>query len=164
MYNDLRIHTCPYSLMQPSYIKLKNATFQKKVARINGGATQTRTGDKDFADLCLTTWLWRHISGAGYETRTRDFHLGKVTLYHWVKPACLVPRAGIEPATRGFSVLCSTDWAIWANWRPGRGSNPRPLAWQASILTNWTTGPLGGHYRARTYDPLLVRQVLSQLS
>ena len=26
-------------------------------------------------------------------------------------------------------------------WRPGRGSNPRPLAWQASVLTNWTTGP-----------------------
>ena len=25
-----------------------------------------------------------------------------------------VPRAGIEPATRGFSVLCSTNWAIWA--------------------------------------------------
>ena len=22
------------------------------------------------------------LSGAGYETRTRDFHLGKVTLYH----------------------------------------------------------------------------------
>ena len=26
--------------------------------------------------------------------------------------------------------------------RCGRGSNPRPLAWQASILTNWTTAPL----------------------
>ena len=26
-----------------------------------------------------------------------------------------MPRAGIEPATRGFSVLCSTNWAIWAN-------------------------------------------------
>ena len=25
--------------------------------------------------------------------------------------------------------------------RCGRGSNPRPLAWQASILTNWTTAP-----------------------
>ena len=27
------------------------------------------------------------------------------------------------------------------NWRPGTGSNRRPLAWQASVLTNWTTGP-----------------------
>ena len=25
-----------------------------------------------------------------------------------------VPRTGIEPVTRGFSVLCSTNWAIWA--------------------------------------------------
>ena len=27
----------------------------------------------------------------------------------------MVPRGGIEPSTRGFSVLCSTDWAIWAS-------------------------------------------------
>ena len=26
----------------------------------------------------------------------------------------LVPRNGIEPSTQGFSVPCSTDWAIWA--------------------------------------------------
>ena len=26
----------------------------------------------------------------------------------------IVPRTGIEPVTRGFSVLCSTNWAIWA--------------------------------------------------
>ena len=63
-------------------------------------------------------------------------------------------------------------------WRLGWGSNPRPLAWQASALTNWATKPssvklsskaiafnlTGGKYRARTYDPLLVRQMLSQLS
>ena len=36
--------------------------------------------DKGFADLCLTTWLWRHI-GAGDEARTRYLHLGKVALY-----------------------------------------------------------------------------------
>ncbi len=62
--------------------------------------------NKGFADLCLTTWLRRldnnmpegihkiRLSrffvplsgifdfGAGGEIRTRDFHLGKVTLYH----------------------------------------------------------------------------------
>lgn len=37
--------------------------------------------NEGFADLYLTTWLWRQ-NGAGYEIRTRDFHLGKVTLYH----------------------------------------------------------------------------------
>lgn len=29
--------------------------------------------------------------------------------------------------------------------RCGRDSNPRPLAWQASILTNWTTAPFFVH-------------------
>ncbi len=53
--------------------------------------------NKAFAELCLTTWLWRHIKfydkrrknmrllsylGAEDEIRTRDVHLGKVTLYH----------------------------------------------------------------------------------
>ena len=31
----------------------------------------------------------------------------------------VVPRGGIEPPTRGFSVPCSTDWAIWANNKIG---------------------------------------------
>ena len=57
-------------------------------------------GNQGFADPCLTTWLWRHacpknvfdggkikkqrgnLFGAGNEIRTRDIHLGKVTLYH----------------------------------------------------------------------------------
>ena len=36
--------------------------------------------NKGFADLRLTTWLWRR-SGAVDEARTRDLHLGKVALY-----------------------------------------------------------------------------------
>ena len=28
----------------------------------NGGGTQIRTGDKGFADPCLTTWPCRHLS------------------------------------------------------------------------------------------------------
>ena len=58
----------------------------------HGGANQIRTGDKDFADLRLTTWLWRQLKqgsprilavhGAADEIRTRDIHLGKVALYH----------------------------------------------------------------------------------
>ena len=54
-------------------------------------------------------------SGAGNEIRTRDFNLGKVALYRWTIPAYF--------------------------WRPGRDSNPRPPAWQAGILTSWTTRP-----------------------
>ena len=47
-----------------------------------GGGTQNRTGDKGFADLCLTAWLCRQQFGAENEIRTRDPHLGKVMLYH----------------------------------------------------------------------------------
>ena len=37
----------------------------------------------------------------------------------WATSAQLVPPAGIEPATRGFSVRCSTNWATEANiWKP----------------------------------------------
>lgn len=36
--------------------------------------------NKGFADLRLTTWLWRR-DGAVDETRTRDLRLGKATLY-----------------------------------------------------------------------------------
>ena len=58
------------------------------------------------------------------------------------KSQWMVLRSGIEPPTRGFSVPCSTYWATEAkHWRPGRGSNPRPPAWQAGVLTNCTTGP-----------------------
>ena len=37
--------------------------------------------NKGFADLRLTTWLWRRECGAVDEARTRDLHLGKVALY-----------------------------------------------------------------------------------
>ena len=50
-------------------------------------------GNRGFADLCLTTWLWHRIlnyihkirfyekNGADDEARTRYLHLGKVALY-----------------------------------------------------------------------------------
>ena len=172
-----------------------------------------------------------------------------------------MPRTGIEPVTRGISVLCSTNWAIWAFFLctftrqmtpskkmhkkiAGAGFEPTTfglwarrasrLLHPASIFTlllytisikisililngwrwirtteacrnrftvcplwplgnpsiwNWLSpraddrtrtdnllitnqllcqlshiGKWNGAYRARTYDPLLVRQMLSQLS
>ena len=49
-------------------------------------------------------------NGADDEARTRYLHLGKVALYRmsYIRTN-LVPPAGIEPATRGFSVHCSTN-------------------------------------------------------
>ena len=44
-------------------------------------------------------------------------------------------------------------------------SNHRPPAYQADALTCWAISPLfGGDNRDRTDDPLLAKQVLSQLS
>jgi hypothetical protein len=48
-------------------------------------------GNKGFADLCLTTWLWRPKQKAGNETRTRDSHLGKVVLYQLSYSRIYVP-------------------------------------------------------------------------
>ena len=48
-------------------------------------------------------------SGAGYEARTRYLDLGKVALYQMSYARKMVPQAGVEPATRGFSVRCSTN-------------------------------------------------------
>ena len=51
-------------------------------------------------------------------------------------------------------------------WRPGRGSNPRPPAWQAGVLTICTTGPNiklcynGGPSRTRTADQSVMSRPL----
>ena len=56
-------------------------------------------GNRGFADLCLTTWLWYQIRsetkhsvyGASDEARTRYLHLGKVALYQMSYTRILVP-------------------------------------------------------------------------
>ena len=70
----------------------------------------------------------------------------------------MAQRTGLEPATLGvtgrysnqlnyrctyiISLLKYKQLVIWIKWRSGRDSNPRPSAWQADILTNWTTAAL----------------------
>ena len=39
---------------------------------------------------------------------------------------CMVPPGGIEPPTRGFSVLCYYLLSYRGIWHPLRDSNPRP--------------------------------------
>ena len=104
------------------------------------------------------------LYGADDEARTRYLHLGKVALYQmsYIRINGASGRNRTND-TRIFSPLLY-QLSYRGKWRPEGDSNPWPLAWQASVLTNWTTGPNGGNNRARTYDPLLVRQMLSQLS
>ena len=83
--------TCPQG--QTSFQTKEHCS---RSALLFGGATRNRTGDKGFADPCLTAWPWRlmlfvtnadaneshpHCSGADYGARTRHLRLGKATLY-----------------------------------------------------------------------------------
>ncbi len=63
----------------------------------------TAQGLKKGTRFCVLT------SGADDEARTRYLHLGKVALYQMSYIRVMVPPIGIEPMTRGFSVLCSTN-------------------------------------------------------
>ena len=115
-----------------------------------GGDDQIWTGGWGFCrplPYHLATSPYKGVMNTTPMERPTRLELATSTLARWrstrwATAAYKVPPIGIEPMTRGFSVPCSTDWATEANWRPGSGSNRRPLAWQASVLTNWTTGPL----------------------
>ena len=51
-------------------------------------------------------------------------------------------RGNRTPDTGIFSpLLYRLSYLTKKIWRPGWGSDPRPLAWQASVLTSWTTRP-----------------------
>ena len=76
-----------------------------------------------------------------------------------------MPRTGIEPVTRGFSVLCSTDWAIWAQKiffqhvikrardrnRTGTGVTPQDFKSCASASSATRAGWLGKDSDLRSY-------------
>ena len=51
---------------------------------------------------------WWRLMDSNHRTRTRT-DLQSAAFGHFAKPPYKVARDGIEPPTRGFSVLCSTD-------------------------------------------------------
>ena len=55
---------------------------------------------------------------------TIDQGIKKALFYKVFSLFQLVAPAGIEPATRGFSVLCSTDWAMKPNMAVSTGLGP----------------------------------------
>ena len=70
----------------------------------------------------------RIMPGAGDGSWTRNLLITNQLLCHWATPAVnLVPRGGIEPPTRRFSVSCSTDWAIEAKCGDLEGSRTLDL-------------------------------------
>ena len=94
-------------------------------------------------------------NGAGDGTRTYNLLITNQLLYRWATLAHLVViNYYIFKYFRGWCRGAESnhrhkDFQSFAlptelprqNWRFGWGSNPRPLAWQASVLTNWTTEP-----------------------
>ena len=75
-----------------------------------------------------------------------------------------MPRTGIEPVTRGFSVLCSTNWAIWAFKTYVLSSGDRIWTCDLRVMspTSFQTAPprdikLSGWGRIRTFESVANR-------
>ncbi len=78
-----------------------------------GGATQIRTGGKAFAELCLTTWLWRQCTmerTMGFEPTT--LALARRCSTTEPRPQKVAGDPGIEPGNDGVKVRCLTAWLI----------------------------------------------------
>ena len=117
------------------------------------------------------------LFGAGDEARTRYLHLGKVALYQMSYTRIWCLRSELNQRHADFqSAALPTELQRHVESR----RHPRltyimatrnRLELSTSSVTGWRANRLhhraryvGGKYRARTCDPLLVRQVLSQLS
>ncbi len=77
-----------------------------------GGGNRIRTGGKGFADLCLTTWLCRHLltiwSGRrDSNPRPPPWQGGVLPLNYF---RILAGLAGFEPTNDGVKVRCLTAW------------------------------------------------------
>ena len=75
------------------------------------------------------------IFGAGERTWTPNLLITSQLLYQ-------LSYTSIYFEKFKFTNVCSHITLVNLKWRPGRDSNPRPPAWQAGILTNWTTRPM----------------------
>ena len=105
----------------------------------------------------------------------QKYRIFNCTILYWFLNT--KPMIGLEPITCWLQISCSANWATSArnHWlqqmnyihqMDGEGFEPSKAS--PADLQSVPFGHSGIHpygtYRARTYDPLLVRQMLSQLS
>ena len=130
---------------------LKNSSFNAKRGIFYGAAGRTRT------DTVSLPQDFESSASANFTTA-----------------ANMEVPPGFEPGNTGFADLGLTAW-LWhrlifrqKKWSGKRDSNSRHLPWQGNALplshSRILFKSIGGNNRARTCDPLLVRQMLSQLS
>ena len=116
-------------------------------------------------DIRKSPAFFRQGTGAVDETRTRDLHLGKVALY----------QLSYYRINGALGRNRTTDTVIFSHMLyrlsyQGIMAMRKGLEPSTSSVTGWHSNQLnyrtihGGNNRARTCDPLLVRQMLSQLS
>lgn len=97
---------------------------------------------------CSTKLSHFPINGAPDRSRTHNLLIRSQTIYpidlraHYLSFKKMVAPAGIEPATQGFSVLCSTDWAM----EPKKMAVPTRIELAIFCVTGrrdnrYTTGP-----------------------
>ena len=95
----------------------------------------------------LTSWAIGPKRKAGDENRTRDNSLEGCGFTTKLHPQIFLGWRGTESNCRHMelqSIALPTE--LPSQKRSGRDSNPRPPAWQAGILTSWTTKPYFSFY------------------
>ena len=103
-------------------------------------------------------------NGAEFWRRHPDLNRGIKVLQTLALPL------GYSAALPCFVLALKKEKTAQILWSGKRDSNPRHSPWQGDALPlsySRIHHPhcfIGGSYRVRTYDPLLVRQMLSQLS
>ena len=115
----------------------RSVTLYQNYASLLEAPPRFELGNKGFAGLCLTTWLWRHITKDAYSvfcvwSGRRDSNSRRSP---WQGDALPLSHSRIDGA---FDWNRTSDTWIFSPllyqlsykgiWRPGRGSNPRPPA------------------------------------